>query len=397
MTLTASAVYFDPFDLDIKANPYGIYRRLRDEAPLYYNEPHDFYLVSRFDDVLRFFNDRTSFISSKGMTIDQIRAGAVSPPGLFVNEDAPQHTRHRAAVSILFTPGNISALENRVRDYCVSTFSALVGAGRIDLVRDVAAVFPMHVIGMLIGIPEKDQERLRDHIEATLQGPYSSESGNLAVMGALYEAFGEYVDWRVKNPSDDLMTALLNVDYEDETGIIRKLTRDEVLTYLILIAGAGNDTTTQLIGWMGKILADNPDQRAALAHQPELIPNAVEEILRLEPPSYHVARYVAQDAEYHGQRVPAGSVILGLTAAANRDDRKFENSDALDIRRGLRRTMTFGYGAHHCLGAALARLEGRILLEEMLRFFPTWEVDEDNARLTPGFITRGFETLPIIV
>lgn len=398
MTITASAnvVYFDPFDQEIKANPYPVYRRLRDEEPLYYNEDHDFYLVSRFADVQRFFTDRTSFISSKGMTIDMIKQGVVSPPGLFVNEDAPEHTRHRAAVSILFTPGNISALEGKVRDLCVKTFSALAGSGGIDLVREVALVFPMHVVGMLIGIPESEREKIRDQIEARLQGAYDEEVSALDLLEPLYAVFSEYIDWRAKNPSDDLMTELMNLELEDDQGVMRQLSRDEILMYLILIAGAGNDTTTQLIGWMGKILADNPDQRQALVEDFSLIPNAVEEILRLEPPPYHVARYVARDAEFHGRTVPEGSVILGLPAAANRDDRQFENPDILDIRRPVRKILSFGYGAHHCLGSALARMEGRIVLEEMLSRFPTWEVDEDNAKLTPGYMTRGWERLPIV-
>jgi cytochrome P450 len=176
---------------------------------------------------------------------------------------------------------------------------------------------------------------------------------------------------------------------------MRKLTRDEILVYLMLIAGAGNDTTTQTIGWMGKLLADNPDQRRMLAGDFSLIPNAVEEILRLEPPAYHVARYVAHDVEFHGRKVPEGSTILGLPAAGNRDDRQFENPDTLDVKRPVRKILSFGYGAHHCLGSALARMEGRIVLEEMLRHFGEWEVDLDNARLTPGYITRGWQTLPI--
>jgi cytochrome P450 len=397
MTVTASAnsVYFDPFDQEIKANPYPVYKRLRDEEPLYHNDAHDFYLVSRFADVMRFFVDKNSFISSKGMTIDMIRQGVVSPPGLFVNEDPPQHTRHRAAVSILFTPGHIAGLEASVRQLCVRTFSAISGSGGIDLVRDVALEFPMHVIGMLIGIPEAERAKIRDHFEGSLQGAYDPSTVALGMMGEMYVVFGEYVDWRAKNPSDDLMTELMALEFEDDHGVMRKLTRDEILTYLILIAGAGNDTTTQTIGWMGKLLAENPDQRRALVEDFSLIPNAVEEILRLEPPAYHVARYVAHDVEFHGQTVPEGSTILGLPAAGNRDDRQFENPDTLDVRRPVRKILSFGYGAHHCLGSALARMEGRIVLEEMLSHFPTWDVDLDNARLTPGYITRGWETLPI--
>lgn len=397
MTVTTSpkAVYFDPFDQEIKANPYTVYKRLRDEQPLYYNDVHDFYLVSRFDDVLRFFVDKNSFISSKGMVIDMIKQGVVSPPGMFVNEDPPQHTRHRAAVSILFTPGHIAALEEKVRDLCVRTFSAIAGSGGIDLVRDVALEFPMHVVGMLIGIPEEGRARIRDHFEGHLQAAHDETVPALSSLDDMLVLFGDYIDWRAKNPSDDLMTELMTLEFEDHEGVMRKLTRDEILIYLILIAGAGNDTTTQFIGWMGKILAENPDQRQALVDDFSLIPNAVEEILRLEPPAYHVARYVAHDVEFHGQTVPEGSVILGLPAAANRDERQFENPDTLDVRRPVRKILSFGYGAHHCLGSALARMEGRIVMEEMLSHFPNWEVDVDNAKLTPGYITRGWESLPI--
>jgi cytochrome P450 len=396
MTITdASPVYFDPFDQDIKVNPYPVYRRLRDEEPLYYNAEHDFYLVSRFDDVMRFFVDKKSFISSKGMVIDMIKQGVESPPGLFVNEDPPQHTRHRAAVSILFTPGHIASLESKVRELCVKTFGAIGPSGRIDLVRDVAFEFPMHVIGMLIGVPEAERAKIRDHFEGYLQSAFDADAPALSSLEASFSLFGDYIDWRAKNPSDDLMTELMTLEFEDDLGVMRKLTRDEILTYLMLIAGAGNDTTTQTIGWMGKLLAENPDQRRLLREDFSLVPNAVEEILRLEPPAYHVARYVAHDAEFHGQTVPEGSTILGLPAAGNRDDRQFENPDILNVHRPVRKILSFGYGAHHCLGSALARMEGRIVLEEMLRHFGEWEVDMDNARLTPGYITRGFETLPI--
>jgi len=397
MTTTQSAVYFDPFDLDIKANPYEVYRRLRDEAPLYYNSEHDFYLVSRFADMQRMLSDRENFISSKGGTFDVIRSGVVSPPGLFINEDAPQHTRHRAIVSILFTPKNMNALEPQARQFCATTLDALVGAERFDFVTDIGSEVPMRVVGMLLGIPDEDQVRLRDEMERSLQRAYVAEEAPLALMQAMYAVFGEYIDWRADHPSDDLMTQLLNVEFEDDKGITRRLTREELLTFLILIASAGNDTTNRLIGWIGKVMADNPAQRQLVAEDPSLIPNAIEEILRLQPPSYHIARYVARDAEFHGQTVPAGSMIMCLPGAAHRDERNFPDPDTCDVRRNIGRTMAFGYGAHHCLGVALARLEGRIVLEEVLKRFPTWEVDEEKAKMTPGFLTRGWESMPVFV
>jgi cytochrome P450 len=393
----ANPVYFDPFDAGIKANPYEVYRRLRDETPLYYNDRHDFYLVSRYDDVLRLLNDRKTFISSKGMQIDLIKSGAVTPPGLFVNEDPPQHTRHRSAVSLLFNPGHIAEMEKMIRDLCAATFEPLVGSTCFDLIHEVGAIVPTQVVGMLIGIPEQDRPKVREQVEASIQKTPNETQESYALMAGLYVVFNEYLDWRIDHPSDDLMTELMNIQFTDDAGTTRRLNRDELLSFLIMIASAGVDTTNMLIGWMGKRLSDYPDQRQILVDDPTVIPNAVEELLRFESPSYHVARVASKDTEFHGQVVPEGSCVLGLQGAANRDDRVFDDPDTLDVRRSIGRTLAFGYGAHHCLGSALARLEGRIVLEEMLKRFPTWQVDNENARLTPGYSTRGYESLPIFV
>jgi cytochrome P450 len=395
----ASDVYFDPFDLGIRARPYAVYRRLRDEAPLFYNATHDFFVVARFEDVERLLTDRDSFISSKGGVLDVLKSGIEMPPGMFIFEDPPLHTKHRALVSRIFTPKSMSAIESQVRAFCASTLDRLVGRDGFDFVRDIGAEVPMRVIGMLVGIPESDQAALRDQLEQSMQGTYDESriDDPLEGLNKSFEAFGEYVDWRAEHPSDDLMTLMLTIEFEDDTGTIRRLTRDEILTYVILIASAGNDTTNRLIGWIGKVLSDHPESCRQLVEDSSLIPNAIEEILRFEPPPYHIARYVARDAEFHGKTVPAGSALVGLPGAANRDDRRFADPDTFDVRRKMGHILTFGYGAHHCLGAALARLEGRVVLEEILKRFPTWRVDEDRARLTDGFLTRGWETLPVSV
>jgi cytochrome P450 len=397
MTLAASPVYFDPFDLDIKKHPYDVYRRLRDEMPLYYNEKHEFYAVTRYQDVQRFFNDRKTFISGKGVQIDIIKAKAETPPGIFINEDPPQHTRHRSAVSLLFNPGHIAEMEPKIHELCASTFEALAGVDKFDFIQEVAAVIPTQVVGMLLGIPDADRARLREQIEGGLQSEYVEGEPAYALLTFLYGVFNEYLDWREKHPSDDLMTQMMTLEFEDDTGTMRRLRRDELLNYTIMIASAGIDTTAMHLGWSVNVLSNNPEQRQILVDDPSVIPNAVEEILRLEPPSYHVARVVAKDTEFHSQQLPEGSIVLGLQGAANRDDRVFEDPDACNVQRKIGRTLAFGYGAHHCLGSALARLEGRIVLEEMLKRFPTWQVDNETAVLTPGFSTRGFETLPVFV
>jgi hypothetical protein len=208
------------------------------------------------------------------------------------------------------------------------------------------------------------------------------------------EGFEEYVDWRAKNPSNDVMTELLNVEFQDETGTKRKLTRDEILVFVSTLAGAGNETTSRLIGWIGKVLSDHPDQRREIAQNPTLVPAAIEEILRYEPPGTQVARYVTRDFEIHGQTVPAGSIMQCLVAAANRDERRFPDADRFDIHRQGAPSITFGRGIHSCLGSALARVEGRVALDEVLKRFPDWTVDLDNARLSSSSTTRGWDSLP---
>jgi cytochrome P450 len=192
------------------------------------------------------------------------------------------------------------------------------------------------------------------------------------------------------------MTELLTTEFEDETGTRRRLGRDEVLGYVLLLAGAGNDTTAKLLGWLGKLLGEHPDQRRAVAGDRSLIPNAVEETLRYEAPSPIQARTILRDVEHHGQTIPAGSIVVALNGSANRDDRHFPDGDRYDIRRAIDHHLSFGYGIHFCLGAALARLEGRVALDEVLRRFPDWEVDWEHAEPAHTSTVRGWERLPVV-
>jgi cytochrome P450 len=274
----------------------------------------------------------------------------------------------------------------------------LVGTDRFDFVADLGAQMPMRVIGMLLGVPEEFQEAARDRANANLRTEAGKPMDTTAEHMMNGEFFGQFIDWRAEHPSDDIMTELLNAEFEDETGIVRRLTRDELLIYVSVVSGAGNETTTRLIGWTGKVLAEHPDQRRALAADRSLIPAAIEELLRFEPPAPHVARYVTRDVEYYGQRVPAGSVMMALIGAANRDHRQFPpDGDVFDIRREPRQHLTFSVGTHYCLGSALARLEGRIALEEILKRFPDWDVDLTEARLSPTSTVRGWDTMPAVV
>jgi len=391
-----NGLYYDPYDVAIGADPYPTFRRLREERPLYYNEQHDFYALSRFADVEQGLVDRERYISGRGAVLELIKANIEFPSGVLIFEDPPRHTVHRGLLSRLFTPRKVAALEPKIREFCARSLDPVVGTGRFDFVADLGAQMPMRTIGMLLGIPEQDQESVRDHVDATLR----TEAGQpmrYSERGLSGEHFAEYVDWRAEHPSDDLMTELLRAEFEDETGTIRRLTREEILTYVNVVAGAGNETTNRLIGWAGKVLAEHPDQRRALAEDHALIPNAIEELLRYEPPAPYVGRYVARSAEVHGQTVPEGSAILFLIGAANRDERRFPDPDRFDVHRKVGQHLTFGYGTHFCLGAALARLEGRVALEEILKRFPEWEVDRDNARLASTSTVRGWETMPVFL
>jgi len=395
--INTSDVYYDPYDVDIDADPYPVFRRLREEAPLYYNEQYDFFAVSRFDDVEQGLVDRDTFISGRGGILELIKAGIEMPPGILIFEDPPTHTIHRGLVSRVFTPKRMNALEGQIREFCARSLDPLVGTDRFDFVADIGAQMPMRVIGMLLGIPEDDQEKIRDHADAQLRteaGKPMRHSGDEFAIG---DIFAEYIDWRAEHPSDDLMTQLLNAEFEDVTGTTRRLERQEILTFLNVIAGAGNETTTRLIGWAGRILAEHPDQRRELAEDASLIPNAIEEILRYEPPAPHVGRYVAREVEFHGTPVPPGSAILLLAGSANRDDRVFEDGDRFDIHRTIGHHLSFGYGAHFCLGAALARIEGRVALEEILARFQEWDVDYANAEMASTSTVRGWKSLPVFV
>ncbi len=394
---TTTDVYYDPYDVDIVADPYPLYRRMREESPLYYNEPHDFYALSRYEDVERGLLNAATFISGRGGILELIRANIELPPGVFIFEDPPAHTIHRRLMSRVFSPRAVAELEDKVRAYCAQCLDPLVGRDRFDIIAELGAQVPMKTISMLLGIPETDQEAIRDHADASLR----TEAGkpmNVAVEGVMTgDLFADFIEWRAEHPADDLMTDLLQAEFVDENETTRQLGRQELLTYLEVIAGAGNETTNRLIGWTAKVLAEHPDQRRELVADRSLIPNAIEEILRFEPAAHHVARYVAADVDVQGQTVPEGSIVIFLLGSANRDDRRYPAGDRFDIHREVGRTLTFGNGIHLCLGAALARLEGRIVLEEWLERFPDWDVDLAGANISPTSTVRGWEKLPVVI
>jgi len=396
-TIDATDVYYDPYDVGINADPYPTYARLRDDAPAYHNERYDFWALSRHEDVEKALVNWQTFSNTRSDILDIIKAGVELPSGVILFEDPPDHTNHRGLMSRVFTPRRMAALEGQVRDLCARILDPLVGSSGFDIIAELASVLPMRVIGMLLGIPEQDQVAVRDKTDDNLRTVPGKPMNVKEEEVASGDMFADYIEWRAKHPSDDLMTQLLNAEFTDEDGETRRLTRQEVLTYTAVLAGAGNETTGRLVGWLVKVLAEHPDQRREVVEDRSLIPHVIEETLRFEPTGHATARYVMRDVDYHGTTIPAGSAVLLIVASANRDGRRHEAPDVYDIRRTNHSHLTFGYGLHFCLGASLARLEGRVALDELLTRFPEWDLDYDGMRLAPTSTVRGWERMPIVL
>ncbi len=393
-----TAVYYDPYDVGITADPYPTYARLREEAPIYYNDRYDFWALSRHADVEKALSNWEVFSNQRSDILELMKSDFDMPKGVMMFEDPPVHTMLRGLMSRVFTPRRMAEIEDQIRQFCIRCLDPLVGSDGFDIIAELASMMPMRVIGMLMGIPEDEQISVRDANDANLRtrpgAPMKVLKADAIADGSVY---ADYVDWRAKNPSDDLMTALLNVEFEDENGVRRKLTRKEVLHYTQVVAGAGNETTGRLIGWLAKVLAEHPDQRREVAEDRSLLLRAVDETLRFEPTGPHVARYMARNFECYGTTVPAGSAMLLLFGAANRDPRRYQDPDNFDIHRDNISHLTFGKGLHYCLGANLARLEGRVALDELLNRFGEWDIDYDSMQLAPTSTVRGWERLRLVL
>jgi cytochrome P450 len=391
VSTTSLELEYDPYDHETIRNPHPLFRRMREAGGIYYSARHAFYAVSRFDDIENVLLNREVFVSRKGVTLDILKSGMEIPKGTVIFEDPPSHTIHRGLLSRMFTPRRVASLEPDIRRMCRLLLDPFVGAGGFDFVTDFGSQLPMRVISMLVGIPESDQESVRDHFEGQRAKEGADQGHSLS--GSI---FADYIEWRAEHPSDDIMSQLLYSEFEDETGEKRRLTREELLAYVNIVAAAGNETTRVLIGWTGKLLAENPDQRRLLVKTPSLASNAIEEILRFEPNTLQNCRYTVRDIEVCGQVVPEGSIVATLTPSGNRDERHFADPDRFDVTRRADRHLSFGFGAHYCLGQALARLEGRIALEEVVERFPTWDVDDAAAEFTYYADMRGYHSLPVV-
>jgi len=395
-----SEIYYDPFDYAIDADPHPIWKRMRDEAPLYRNDKHDFYALSRFQDVLDASLADDVYSSAYATVLDLMTEEPHGSP-MMIWKDGKDHTTLRSLVSRAFSPRRISELEPKIRAIAVDYLDALQGRSEFDFLEDFGAKLPVMVISTMLGVPDEDRDQIRIWTDALLHRDAEvAETGSSAghhdeVSGQLWTYFGRYVAERRKNPRDDMMSDLLQAEIPGENGEKRRLSEIETLAFIGLLSGAGNETVARLLGWVGTLFARFPDERRKLVADPGLIPNAVEELLRYEAPSPVQARRLMRDVEWHGETVKEGARILLLTASAGRDEREYPDADRFDVSRKIDRHVTLGYGRHFCLGASLARMEGRVAIEEVLKRFPEWDVDWDGTEMVHTSTVRGYAKVPV--
>ncbi|WP_026239690.1 cytochrome P450 [Parafrankia discariae] len=391
-----TALDWDPFDKVTHLAPYDVWRRMRDEAPVYRNDRLDFFALSRHADVEAAHRDPATYSSAYG-TVLEIMSPEPMQTGLIIFIDPPTHTELRTLVSRAFTPRRISALEDSIRALCAEMLDPQVGGGGFDYVQDFAAQLPSKVISELIGVDPADREYVRQLIDQTFHLEEGAGMINDISFGAqikLHTYWSEQIELRRRQPRDDMMTALVEAEVRSETGS-RHLTTQQAADFTNLLVSAGTETVARLLGWAGFVLAAHPDQRAELATDPSLLGNTIEELLRYEAPSPVQGRVLTREVELHGTVLPAKSKVLLITGAAGRDERKYPDADRFDIHRRFDSHVSFGHGVHFCLGASLARLEGRVALQETLRRFPEWDVDHDHAVRLHTSTVRGYEKLPI--
>jgi cytochrome P450 len=389
-------VYYDPYDYAIDEDPHPTWRRMRDEAPVYRNDDLDFYALSRFEDVLNASLDDRRFSSAYGSVLELMSDEPNTSP-MMIWKDRPHHTQLRKLVSRAFSPRRIRQLEPRIREIARGYLDAQVGSGGFDYLEDFGAQLPVMVISTMLGVPEEDRDDIRHWTDALLHRDEgeTGEKRHIEIGAKLAGYFSQYVKARRQSPRDDMMTDLIEAEIELDDGRKRRLDDDEIFAFISLLSGAGNETVARLLGWTATTLAANPDQRRKLVDDPGRIPNAVEELLRYEAPSPVQGRRLVEDVTLHGRTMPAGSKVLLLTGSAGRDDREYAEPDRFDVERNIDRHVSLGFGVHFCLGASLARMEGRVALEETLARFPEWEVVWDETERVHTSTVRGYAKVPI--
>lgn len=386
----------NPFSYDFHADPYPTYRWLRDHAPVYRNDALDFWALSRWDDVLAGSLAHEVYSSAKG-TVLEIDPSMIEGFPIIIFMDPPRQTRLRRLVSKAFTPARIGALEPFVRATAIELIERMVAAGRADFIADFAARLPIAVISAMIGVPDADRDMVREWTDESLSRDADCPDippRALAASGRLGQYFYALSTEKRANPQDDMISLLAQAEF-DEDGVVQRLTAAELVGFCNLLSAAGNETVTKLLGNAAVLLARHPDQRRRLVEDPRRLPGAIEECLRYWPPSQYQGRTLTREVTLHGVTMPRDARVLLLTAAATRDERQFPNADAFDIDRDVSMQMAFGHGAHKCLGAALARLESRIALEELHARIPEYAIDEAACTRVHMSNVHGFASVPM--
>lgn len=387
-------VEYNPFDWKHHDDPYPVYRALREEAPAYYNPEHDFWALSRHEDVIAAFRDPETYSSGQGVTLEPMPDDVTAQQlASFLAMDPPKHDDVRGLIWRRFTRRRVKELEGPVRALATLYLDRIAGNGQCDFIQDFAAKVPMDVISEMLDVPEADRDQLRHWADTVVHREDLQDIAPPAAVEAgmnLLQYFGAHVMKRKAEPKGDLVDDVVHAQIDGEP-----LNDIDTIAVHFLLAIAGNETTTKLLGnalyWLWK----NPDQRKLVEKDPTLIPGWVDETLRYDASSQMVARTLTRDVEVHGKTMKKGQKVALLIGSANRDDRVFDDPDRFDVRRKASATLAFGHGTHFCLGASLARLEGRICLEEVMKRIPTFDVQPDGMKRMYASNVRGLSSLPI--
>jgi cytochrome P450 len=388
---------WNPYDRATQTNPYPVYAWLRDDAPVYRNEDIGFYAISRFQDVLDAHLDTKTFLSSRGVTIEGMDAGV----DMLLTKDAPEHTWHRRLISRTFTNRRMADLEPAIRSVAGRMLDEAAERGSLDVVEDFSARLPMEIISEMIGIPVDQRSRVHELCNTVLSRPDDATPAGVLPESAVLALFemvsmlGDLVASRRKDPGDDVISMLIATPAIDDEGIEHHLSDDQLAGRFVELAVAGHETVMKLVANAAVGLSWYRDARRELIEEPALLPNAVEELLRWDPPSHYQGRWTSREVELHGVTIPADTRVVLVTGAATHDDREYVEPELLDIHRRIDRHVGFGFGAHLCLGAPLARLETRIALEELLRRFPDYELADGGTERVFGSNIRGLGRLEI--
>ncbi|MDO3634886.1 cytochrome P450 [Mycolicibacterium arseniciresistens] len=399
--MTTSKLVFDPFSEEYFNSPWEIYRRMREEAPVYYNEEQDFYALSRHADVAAAFKDWETFSSAYGLDLAMVKSGEPLPMKMIILMDPPEHRQMRSLVNKVFTPRAIANLKPMVIETIDQCFRA-ADPGHFDVVQEFSAFFPVEVITRMLGVPEERRQQVRQWVDTSLHREPGQVEMSQEGLQAIAEAMGLYyelIQQRRAEPQDDMFTRLVQAEIQREDGQMESLDDFEIAGFATLLGGAGAETVTKLIGNAAVTFAQNPDQWQKLLDDRSKIPAAVEELLRYEAPAQYNVRRSMKEVTLHGVTIPEGKPVFLLGGSANRDPEAFTDADTFDIDRDRTeaQNLGFGYGVHSCLGAALARMESAIALERLLDFMPRYEVIWDDCRRVAMQNVAGWSHVPVRV